>query len=152
MSWRLISNTGTGDLYIRNFAGGQYGIEWDASANTRIGSGAIWANDKFYGNGYVGMGTSSPTARLHIISTAEQLRIGYDISNYYKTTVGSTGGVTFDAVGSGAKFVFSDALEATTVKATTAGGFVSSDGSTGFTGTGAYTNFTIKDGIITAAS
>lgn len=43
-------------------------------------------------------------------------------------------------------------FEATTLKATTAGGFVSSDGSTGFTGTGAYTNFTIKDGIIINAS
>lgn len=43
-------------------------------------------------------------------------------------------------------------FEATTLKATTAAGFISSDGSTGFTGTGAYTNFTIKDGIITAAS
>lgn len=32
------------------------------------------------------------------------------------------------------------------------GGIKTSDGSTGFTGTGAYTNFTIKNGIITAAS
>lgn len=56
-------------------------------------------------------GTGVPDAKLHIVSTTEQLRIGYDLSNYYKTTVGSTGGVTFDAVGSGAKFTFSDAVE-----------------------------------------
>lgn len=59
----------------------------------------------------VGVGTSTISAKLHIISTTEQLRIGYDASNYYKTTVGSTGGVTFDAVGSGAKFTFSDAVD-----------------------------------------
>lgn len=102
--------------------------------------------------GNVGIGTTSPSAFLHVLGTTEQQRIGYDASNYFKTTVSNIGGVIFDAVGSGAKFVFSDALEATTVKATTAGGFVSSDGSTGFTGTGSYTSFTIKDGIITNAS
>jgi hypothetical protein len=32
----------------------------------------------------------------------------YDASNYYTSTVSSTGGVTFDAVGSGAGFTFSD--------------------------------------------
>lgn len=32
------------------------------------------------------------------------------------------------------------------------GDYYSNDGSQGFTGTGAYTNFTIKNGIITAAS
>ena len=50
---------------------------------------------------------------LQMYSTAAtaQLEVGYDTSNYYKTTVGSTGTVTFDAVGSGAKFVFSDAVE-----------------------------------------
>jgi hypothetical protein len=43
-----------------------------------------------------------------ITKTTEQLRIRYDASNYYTTVVGSTGGVTFDATGSGAAFTFSD--------------------------------------------
>jgi hypothetical protein len=60
------------------------------------------------GNGYIGIGTSSPSARLHLISTTEQQRTGYDASNYYSTTVSSTGIVTFDAVGAGASFVFQD--------------------------------------------
>lgn len=59
--------------------------------------------------GNVGIGTS-PSARLHVLSTTEQQRTGYDASNYYSATVGSTGGVTFDAVGSGSKFVYSDRL------------------------------------------
>ena len=61
-------------------------------------------------SGDVGIGTSTVSARLHTISTTEQLRVGYDASNYYSTTVGSTGAVTFDAVGSGARFIFSDRL------------------------------------------
>lgn len=61
-----------------------------------------------YFNGKIGIGTTSASAKLHIISTTEQLRLGYDVSNYFSTTVGSTGGVTFDAVGSGAGFTFAD--------------------------------------------
>jgi hypothetical protein len=63
--------------------------------------------------GNVGIGTASPSARLHTISTTEQLRVGYDVSNYFNATVGSTGTTTFNAVGSGAKFVFSDNVELT---------------------------------------
>lgn len=60
-------------------------------------------------DGSTGINTgTSPSAFLHVIGTTEQMRLGYDASNYFKTTVGSTGGVTFDAVGSGAGFTFSD--------------------------------------------
>jgi len=59
-------------------------------------------------SGNVGIGTASPSAKLHVISTTEQQRLGYDASNYVKTTVSSTGGVTLDAVGSGSGFTFSD--------------------------------------------
>jgi hypothetical protein len=58
--------------------------------------------------GATAIGHGTPSAKLHIIATTEQIRAGYDTSNYYSTTVGSTGGVTFDAVGSGAGFTFSD--------------------------------------------
>lgn len=51
---------------------------------------------------------TAPSATVHVIETNEQLRLGYDSSNYLSTTVASTGGVTFDAVGSGAAFTFSD--------------------------------------------
>jgi hypothetical protein len=61
----------------------------------------------------IGIGTSAPSARLHTIATTEQLRLGYDTSNYVSTTVESTGIVTHDAVGSGASFVFSDPVKVT---------------------------------------
>ena len=50
------------------------------------------------------------SARVHILHTTEQLRVAYDASNYYSTTVSSSGGVTFNAVGAGAGFTFSDAV------------------------------------------
>lgn len=52
--------------------------------------------------------TTDYGAKINAISTTEQSRLLYDVSNYFSTTVGSTGGVTFNAVGSGAAFTFSD--------------------------------------------
>ena len=61
--------------------------------------------------GDIGIGTGATvSARVHITKTTEQLRVGYDASNYYSTTISSTGGVTFNAVGTGATFIFSDSI------------------------------------------
>jgi hypothetical protein len=59
-------------------------------------------------SGNVGIGTLTNTvgARLHTISTTEQLRIGYDTTNYASITVGS-GGVTTLTTTSGGSFTFS---------------------------------------------
>lgn len=59
-------------------------------------------------NGNVGVNTNSPSAKFHTLATTEQLRLGYDASNYISTTVASDGGVTFNSVGSGTDFTFSD--------------------------------------------
>jgi hypothetical protein len=64
-------------------------------------------------SGDVGINNASPSAKLHTISTTEQLRLGYDASNYASTTVSSAGLVTFDAVGASAGFAFSDPVTAT---------------------------------------
>lgn len=52
----------------------------------------------------LGVGTQSPSAKVHVIGTTEQNRLGYDASNYYATTVSSTGTVTHDATGGTHKF------------------------------------------------
>ena len=49
---------------------------------------------------------TNPQALIHGIKTTEQLRLGYDASNYWNATTGSTGGVTFDGVGTGSAFTF----------------------------------------------
>jgi hypothetical protein len=64
-------------------------------------------------SGDVGINNGSPSAKLHTIATTEQLRLGYDASNYASTTVSSAGLVTFDAVGASAGFAFSDPVTAT---------------------------------------
>lgn len=86
-----ISHVNSGPIYIR---------------------GGSWATPAtFSSNGlYIG-GLTAPTTPLHVVKTTEQVRIGYDASNYYSTTVGSTGGVTFNAVGAGAGFAFTDAVD-----------------------------------------
>ena len=66
-----------------------------------------------YFTGFLGVGVTTPLAQFHIVSTTVQQRTGYDPSNYYDTTVSSTGGVTFNAVGSGAGFTFSDSVNIT---------------------------------------
>ena len=59
----------------------------------------------------MGIGTGATvSARLHLIKTTEQLRIGYDTSNYFNATVGSTGSTTFDGAGTTASFTFNKAI------------------------------------------
>lgn len=105
------------------------------------------------GNVGIQTGTNAISALLHLIDTTEQLRIGYDTSNYYKTTVGSTGGVTFDAVGSGALFTFSDNVVVPDLKATTyhVGADAGIDATVTYVDTvlGAQT-LTFKKGILTS--
>lgn len=46
----------------------------------------------------VGINTS-PSASLHVLKTTEQLRLGFDTSNYTSFTVSSAGALTIDSVG-----------------------------------------------------
>jgi hypothetical protein len=131
-----VVSTGTGittnlnNIHIRTASGtvvNWYGIRVEAQT---IGStlcaafaGNIAASTgryNFYGSGTAqnyfagktGIGVSVPIANLHTQATTEQLRVGYDASNYYSTTVGANGTVTFDAVGTQSAFVFNDPLQA----------------------------------------
>lgn len=68
-------------------------------------------NHKFVA-GNVGIGTTTPSARFHAVATTEQVRIGYDASNYISFTVGSTGGVTLSNTGSASvPWIFSGAVK-----------------------------------------
>lgn len=59
--------------------------------------------------------TTPATFRLDNISLkrfiAGSLQVGSDASNYFTATASTTGQITFDAVGSSAKFIFSDAVD-----------------------------------------
>jgi len=170
------TNTGYGraSADVANvIAGGVEVQRWNGAGNTGIGN------------------TGTISARLHVISTTEQVRTGYDSTNYFSTTISSTGSCTFDLVGTTPKFTFSDPViisnltagrilfattsgeltddadltfatdtltatkivGSTSVKVGSVAGFISSDGSTGATGTFTTVDLktvTVKDGIITA--
>jgi hypothetical protein len=58
--------------------------------------------------GNVGVGTSVISAKFHVIGTTEQLRLGYNASNFLSTTVSSTGSTTFALTGTSPKFIFNN--------------------------------------------
>ena len=97
-----------------------YVVETIQHNNGTVNAATIWGADSLFtgtdstsittASGYaLGVGTL-PSAKIHAVSTTEQLRLGFDSSNYYSTTVSSGGAVTFDAVGASAGFTFSDAV------------------------------------------
>lgn len=74
---------------------------WNSTAGTVLG--------RFTGTGRLGIGSGlDPSVFLHTVGTTEQTRTGYDTSNYYSTTVGSTGSTTFNLVGTSPTFTFTD--------------------------------------------
>lgn len=93
------------EIQVRDSAG---------NANTRGISGLNFVRAGGTGDSYIsgtgnfGVGTSTVSAKIHALSTTEQLRLGYDTSNYFSSTVASNGAVTLNAVGAGASFTFSD--------------------------------------------
>jgi hypothetical protein len=85
----------------------------DASAESRITTAGVDAFS-FYncdlkllsiGNtGSVGIGVLPSTIKLHVLSTDEQSRLGYDANNYIKTTVSSNGNTAVETVGTSANY------------------------------------------------
>lgn len=60
----------------------------------------------------VGIGTSSPVTRLHVITNSpEQARIGYDASNYLSMFVSNLGVITLTPVGSAPAFAITKSLQ-----------------------------------------
>lgn len=57
-------------------------------------------------SGNLGINTATPSARIHAISTGEQLRLGYDTSNFLAVQVDSGGGTTFTMSGANPYWAF----------------------------------------------
>ncbi len=57
--------------------------------------------------------STNPSVPLHVVGTGgEPFRVGYDVSNYFRLQIGSTGNVVFAAVGTGGSFTFSNSIAA----------------------------------------
>lgn len=61
-------------------------------------------------DGKVGIGVTNPSVILHVLNTSEQLRLGYDASNYFSATIASNGSATLNLTGTSPEFTFSDAV------------------------------------------
>lgn len=112
------NNSFTAPLIYGSGSAARVGINKFSPATTLDVSGDFQTSTNAYiasTSGGLGVGTITISAKANILSTTEQLRLLYDASNYYSTTVSSTGGVTFNAVGSGAGFAFSDPVSSTRV-------------------------------------
>lgn len=121
-------NTSTQNVQLRlfrltNTSWASTGITIHSADGTGGANGFLSAKSNSYMNttaGNFGVGITTGLAKLHTQATTEQFRASYDASNYYSTTVGSTGWVTFDAVGAWALFTFSDDVRVTTAWTNTA--------------------------------
>lgn len=109
------SKTGTGSFAVRIPNGAWYAAKDSSGNNIRLFSLSA-SNDVYMGavdnaggsvfiredgatiitiaGGLVGVGTTPSTAKLHVLSTTEQFRLGYDASNYCSWTVSSGGDLT----------------------------------------------------------
>lgn len=70
-------------------------------------SGVLAADSLFFWDGVthrLGVGTSLPTSSCHIQSATEQLRLGYNATNYCTTTIASNGSTTVATYGSNANY------------------------------------------------
>lgn len=75
---------------------GQNNIRLVVNSSGNLGVGTTWS-----------AGSPVVSAKFHVISTTTpQCRIGNDVNNYMDVSVSSAGAVTFDAIGSGAGFLF----------------------------------------------
>lgn len=122
----LVSTTTSGAIYGPvGASSSNYGLALGATQTNlnavtdlelRIGATVV-AN--VFANGVgIGIGAVAPTSTFDVQSITEQQRIRYDASNYYSTTVSSTGAATFNAVGSGSSFRFSDIVHLGTAAST----------------------------------
>lgn len=103
----ILGNTGLTNLVVLGLnAGSAQNTDFMQIKNTS--TSVILSKFDSLGRLGIGLGATTPSAFIHVVGTTTQQRLGYDASNYFDATVGSTGGVAFDAVGSGAKFSWAD--------------------------------------------
>lgn len=94
-----IFNSGTGTIaFYQN----------SVTSFTSIGTGAVSGTLQLV-TGFVGVGVS-PTVKLHVLATTEQIRSAYDASNYASFTTGATGSLTIALTGTSPRTTFSQGV------------------------------------------
>lgn len=80
----------------------------------QVGNNGATEAMRIFNNGKVSIGTATSSSALNVLSTTEQIRSSYDASNYFSTTVNSTGSTTFNLTGTSPIFTFSQAVNVPT--------------------------------------
>jgi hypothetical protein len=96
-SGTITSNLSTGVSGGQSVVGGTAsGNNLTLSSTSHATKGKIIFGTSAYDevNNWLGIGTVTPSTKLHVLGTTEQMRLGYDASNYLSTTISSIGGVT----------------------------------------------------------
>ena len=95
----------SGELAIRMNNAASGGRNWELVSKDSSGSFSIidrtGSGDRLLidSSGRVGIGTTTPVAKLNVLSTTEQLRLSYSSSVYWSDTVASDGGRTLAGFG-----------------------------------------------------
>lgn len=99
-----ITNSATGDTNISAQAGKRivFGTNTSGTPTLRV---------VIDSSGNVAIGTTSASAKLHCLATTEQLRLGYDTSNYFSTTIDSSGNATHALTGTSPIHTFSNNIK-----------------------------------------
>jgi hypothetical protein len=95
----VIANSIDTDPFSTHIFTGQSGSHLLFSASNVGHSGTIHMRLDYLGNLGVGTGATLPSAKLHVIATTEQLRLGYDATFYTSFTVDSAGDLTISPSG-----------------------------------------------------
>ena len=94
--------TGTAGYVLQ--ANGASVPAWVATSSLGLSGGSsLWtqsSNDIYYTTGKVGVGAAAPSSTFHVVSTTEQLRLGYDVGNFTSFIVGSDGALTVSSTNS----------------------------------------------------
>jgi hypothetical protein len=96
--------TASGALGITPASGSNLNVTLGTTGDLAVNTNQLYVDTSA---ARVGVNTSSPAASFHVIKTTEQLRLGYDASNYLSATVASTGSTTFALTGTTPTFTFS---------------------------------------------
>ncbi len=101
----VLFQTSTADLYAtgirsQRVASGFSDILFMGQQTAGSVYATLYEMGRFTATGNFGLGTGATvSAKLHVVSTTEQLRLGYDASNYASFTVASTGLLTIAPTG-----------------------------------------------------
>ncbi|HBD01903.1 MAG: hypothetical protein UX38_C0006G0042 [Microgenomates group bacterium GW2011_GWC1_46_16] len=98
------SLTSTGALTITPASGSGLNLSLATTGDFKVNTNDLVVDTS---EGRVGIGTTTPSAKLHVIALTEQERLGYDTSNYWTSTVGITGALTMQGVGTGGALTLS---------------------------------------------